>query len=203
MCYSILIVDDHPIMRTGVLATIQNLTIQSYQAENGKEALSVLANHPIQLVILDIKMPVMDGIDAAYIIRKRYPKIKIVINSRCENFHLINKLIQIGVKGFHSKNDKELIPAIKSAMNGRFFFSTKLVPFVNDLEQKTIKPIQLSSKATRILHLCAAGHSSAEIAAILGLQPGSIETYRKRLLKRYGVSNITEMVDFAHRIGKL
>ncbi len=202
MRHTILFVDDHPTMRLGIKSILQKINPIIYEAGNGVEALAILQQQKISLVILDMRMPQMDGIDAAHAIRKKYPRVKILMHSNCENYHLVNQLIEIGVKGFHCKRDTNLLQAVEVVMKGQYFLSTELRRFVNN-SSHYIKPIQFTSTETKILALCATGLTSQEISNKLGLQVSSIETYRKRLIRRMKAKNITEVVDFAHRIGKL
>lgn len=188
MHHTILIVDDHPTMRLGIKSILQKINPIVHEAGDGVEALTILHEHEINLVILDIRMPKMDGIDAAYAIRKKYPRVKILMHSTCGNYHLINQLIEIGVKGFHCKRDTNLLQAVEVVMKGQYFLSTELRRFVNN-SSHYIKPIQFTPTDTKILALCATGLTSQEI--------------RKRLIRRMKAKNITEVVDFAHRIGKL
>ena len=207
MKLNIIVADDHSLFRKAIKNLLLTTTLAEsvHEASNGKEVLEILKESKVQLILLDVKMPVMDGFDTAVRVSKQFPSIKIVMLSTYDEESLIFNFIKIGISGYMLKNDDQLEEAIQTVMLGSFYFSKELKPIICKAQQtlKNIKPVQLSSREARLLPLLAKGKNSDEIARELSLTKHTVESYRKDLLAKFGVSNCTELVDYAHRTGLL
>ena len=199
--YSILVVDDHPLIRSGLSSFIKamNLSKEVYEAMNGKEALELLQQKAVQVVMLDVRMPVMDGYQTAKQIISKYPMTSIIMLSTYDNKFVLNAFLKLGVDGFITKNDTAIDTAIRSVMNGEIYISPELRGFdSSEYELPELKP-----REAELMELLAKGNTTVEISGILGITPSTVETYRKDILKKFQVHNTVELVDLMHRIGKL
>lgn len=199
--YSVLVVDDHPLIRSGLSSFIKamNLSKEVYEAMNGKEALDLLQQKSVQVVMLDVRMPVMDGYQTAKQIISKYPMTSIIMLSTYDNKFVLNAFLKLGVDGFITKNDTAIDTAIRSVMNGEIYISPELRGFdSSEYELPELKP-----REAQLMELLAKGNTTVEISGMLGITPSTVETYRKDILKKFQVHNTVELVDLMHRIGKL
>jgi DNA-binding NarL/FixJ family response regulator len=203
---SLLIADDHNIILDGItdmLHSDSELKVVS-TANNGAEVLEKLKLTSYDIVLLDINMPVMDGMRCAEEILKIYPKQNIMMLTMNEEKSIIEKMISIGVKGFLLKTtDKEdLINAIKTIHSGKEYFSadvTKLL--ISKKETETFSSLgtlaNLTEREIEIVKHIANGLSSNEIAEQLFISPRTVETHRNNIIKKLGVNNVAGVVRFA------
>jgi DNA-binding NarL/FixJ family response regulator len=179
-----------------------------YMAYDGKQALEIVRQHQIDLALLDVRMPIMDGLQAAEIILKEHtPTLIIGMTSFDEEATLLD-LLRAGVHGIllkRSANLAELTTAINEVINGRNYYHEEIQHIV----QKNINRLNLSSRTSfttrelEILRLTCSGKVIKEIAVVLELSTGTVETYRKELLHKTNTKNVAELVTFAHRNGLL
>jgi len=130
----IAIVDDHEFFRSGLkLALKRNKTYElAFDAPNGADFLEKMKSDPVDLVLLDLKMPIMDGYETSLRLKELYPDVKIIILSMFDNSEYVQKLIEAGVNGFILKNigKQELDTALNHVFNGRHYFSSELMTFL-------------------------------------------------------------------------
>jgi DNA-binding NarL/FixJ family response regulator len=207
----LLIVDDHPMLLNGLrqaLSEHSNLTLAGETA-TGEEALNLARKLTPDLVVMDIHLPDLNGIEATRKILKAQPSIKVLIFTRDPNRKLVQEALQAGASGYVLKTGKveELIHAIEEVMAGNLYLSAEVSAEIVEDYQKTLtgkvdssKPV-LSKREKQLLRLIAMGLRNKEIASELKLSPNSIETYRARLMKKVGYRNTAELVRFAIREG--
>lgn len=199
----VILVDDHEIVREGIKSLIEDFAVVIAEASNGREFLDLLKTLKPDLVLMDIVMPEMDGIEAARIAIKKYPDLKIIVLSSMgdtENYH---KMVESGVRGFVIKTSgiSEIETAIKEVSAGRSYFS-------NEILQKIISNITFEKKAaeekrnfskreTEVLKLICDGLSTDEIAEKLFISPETVKGHRSKLLEKSGCSNTAKLVIFA------
>jgi DNA-binding NarL/FixJ family response regulator len=204
---NIIIADDHPFSRIGVRhhLTALDLAETIFEAENGLSVMNLLANQRVNIVFLDVKMPVMDGLETATMILKQYPRVRVVMLSMFNEEALIVNLIKIGVDGYILKDDRNLEEALVTTLKGNFYFSPEVEPYCLRAKEDsyTSKPVTLTPREEKLLPLIARGKNSQEIAKELSLSKFTVESYRKELLAKFDLSNSTALVDFAHRTGLL
>ncbi len=207
----LLLVDDHPMLRTGLreLATrVPNLTLVG-EASTGESALQLAETARPDLVIMDIHLPDISGIETTRRIVQLLPQVKVIVFSSDPARRLVDEALQAGACGYIFKQSavEELIQAIQTVMMGKLFFSRELSAGILEDYRKTLlgasEPSKLlvSERERQILRLIAAGRRSKEIATELKLSPKSIETYRARLTKKLGCSSTAELVRYAIREG--
>jgi DNA-binding NarL/FixJ family response regulator len=207
----LLIVDDHPMLLNGLrqaLSEHSNLTLVG-AATTGAEALELASELKPDLVVMDIHLPDLNGIEATRQILNKQPSVKVIIFSRDPSHTLVQEALQAGAKGYVLKRGsvKELIDAIAAVMSGEIYLSAKVsAGIVEDYQKRllaTVEPAKpkLSAREKQLLRLIAEGRRNKEIATEMNLSANSIETYRARLMKKVGYRNSAELVRFAVREG--
>ena len=209
MTISVFLADDHRILRDGlrVLLESQDDIKVVGEAENGNLAIDGITSIKPNVVVLDITMPELNGIDAAQIIHETSPEIGIVILSIHSDLEHIFRALQAGAQGYLLKESagSEVISAVRSVHLGRRYLSPSIRDAVTEahLQNRQVQsPLDLLSMREReVLQLTVEGHSSAAIGDKLNLSPKTIETYRSRLMGKIGVRELTELVRFAIKHG--
>ena len=201
----ILIADDHTMFLQGIISLLEqepNIEIVG-KAVNGLEALQVIEQIPVDLLILDISMPEMDGIELSKILKKKFPSIKILVVSTHSNVSIISRLIRIGVNGYLLKNAEkaELLKAINTIASGDNYFSeeTEEKHLSNNLriEKQVSTLTELSSREKEILVLIAHEYNTAEIAEKTFISLNTVNTHRKNLLSKLNAKNTAGLVKYA------
>lgn len=201
----ILIADDHTMFLQGIISLLEqepNIEIVG-KAVNGLEALQVIEQIPVDLLILDISMPEMDGIELSKILKKKFSAIKILVVSTHSNVSIISRLIRIGVNGYLLKNAEkaELLKAINTIASGDNYFSeeTEEKHLSNNLriEKQVSALTELSSREKEILVLIAHEYNTAEIAEKTFISLNTVNTHRKNLLSKLNAKNTAGLVKYA------
>ncbi len=206
----IMIADDHKMFSgslKNMLDTTPDIEVTAV-ASNGKELITMLEQYPCEIVLLDINMPEMDGIDASNIIYHRFPKVSIIILSMYNRPEFIRKLTGKGVRGYILKNadPEELVNAIKTVHAGAKYFSPELAlhPEENKGDGATFDDSfnhKLSKREVEILKHISKGKSNTEIAEVLFLSPHTVDTHRKNMMSKLEVHSVAELVKYAVQIG--
>lgn len=196
----VIIVDDHRILRDGIKSLLKEMDDVELVAEasNGLEFLDLLKTCQADIVLMDINMPKMNGIEATREGLIRYPGLKIIVLSMYDDVNYYDSMIQLGVHGFLLKesNYDDLQKAIKSVSEGIPYFSQQLL--LNLLKVKNKSPqISLTSREKDVLNLICLGLSTQEIADKLYLSVSSIEKHRSELLEKTNSANSTALAVFA------
>jgi DNA-binding NarL/FixJ family response regulator len=197
---SIIIVDDHRLFRSGlkfILDASGKYQVIS-EASNGFELMELLENSQPSLVIMDINMPKMNGIEATRLALTRYPNLKIIILSMYGEMEYYNSLLDLGVKGFVLKDadNEEFFLAINKVLSGESYFSQQLL--LNIIRSNShIDPVKLSRREKEILGLISNGLSTQEISGILNISQRTVERHRTHLLEKTGSKNSIRLVIYA------
>lgn len=206
------IVDDYTIFRDGLrvsLASDRELEVV-FEAGNGQETLDYLANTPTDVILMDLKMPVMDGMEATRKIRIEYPDCKIIAITLYDDEKFIIHLMELGASGYLLKNAEsgEIRKSIHAVYQDGYYF--------NDLVNKAllkrlvikgkVKPsfnneAELTDRELQVLKLICQENTAAEIGDIIYLSPRSVEGIRQRLIDKIGVRNTAGLVMYAVRKG--
>lgn len=194
----ILLADDHAIVLEGlkvVLSADEEISVIGTVA-NGEEAIRFVKFNVVDVVVLDINMPIMDGISCARILKRDFPHIKIIILTMYAQKSFVDEILKIGIDGCLLKNNtgKELTEAILRVMSGKKYYD-RLNTFNSDEEE--INQYKLSERELDVLKLMAEGQTSAEMAEKLFLSEHTIKTHRKNILKKLNVNNSSQAVQYA------
>ncbi len=211
------LVDDHKILVDSLKMSLKDepeieVAITAY---NGKELMEALKSTEVDIVLLDINMPEMDGIETIKVLKKDYPNINVIILSTLDETRLIRQILKLGAMGYVLKNTSkdELVRAINVVYGNNFYFTPSiqkaLTPYIKE------KPVKVKRKAypseghhgaltkreLEILKLIVEEHTGAEIADILFISKNTVETHRKNMVQKLGVKNIVGLVKYAIKHG--
>ena len=193
---NVLCVDDHVVIRKGIRFLLKEIEFVEtvFEAENGKVSLELLNIHKVDIVLMDIRMPVMNGIEATREAMVKYPKLKIIAFSMFEEIEQIKDMIQAGVKGYISKSIKiyELKEALLSVLKGNDFYSKNVSYLMNKEfanKCKEFANIPLTTREKDVLCLICRGYTNHEIAKNLNINHKTVQGHRANLIKKYGVKN--------------
>jgi len=200
--YRVIIADDHSLFRQGlklILTELNNIEVIA-DVPNGKELLEIAGILEPDLIIMDINMPFLNGIEASKILARDHPEIKILVVSMYGDEQYYNSVIENGVKGFILKDadNSELKTAIRDILNGKTYFSQELLLRLIRNRQ-TPSNINLTSREQEILELICQGLGTAEISAKLFLSDRTIENHKANLFAKTGCKNSLSLVIFAFK----
>lgn len=206
----VMLVDDHPIVREGIrsrLASQPNMKVVA-EAENGKEAIRKVQELSPAIVLMDINMPEMNGLEATKIICKVSPKTKVLVLSMHQDKEYVVEIMRSGARGYVLKNSPpmELIRAIETVNAGQAFFSPGIsTVLLDELSRPAAKSgaAELSQREREVLSLIAAENSNKEIADKLGVSVRTIETHRERLMRKLDIHTVAGLTKFAITNGLL
>ena len=212
MTIRVFLADDHAVVRDGLrllLEAQRDITVVGEAADGRETVAQSLQLHP-DVVIMDIAMPELNGIEATHQIRQTCPSTQIIFLSMHSNAEHVFRALLAGARGYLLKEEAgmEVVKAIYAVHAGRRYLSQRITDVVIDdsvfryKSAQTKSPLErLSSRERQILQLVAEGNSSAKIAANLNLSAKSVETYRSRLMRKLGVGDIPTLVKFAVQHG--
>ena len=208
----ILLADDHGIVRRGMrslLDTEPGVEVVG-EASNGREALKLLETLRPDMAILDVAMPMLNGIEVTAQAMKAYPDLKVIILSMYADESYVVRALTAGARAYLLKEatEEDLLPAVRAVSGGRSFFSPAissilLADYVRHLKQRGLEDSYdiLSDREKEVLQLLAEGKSNKEAAAVLNLSLSTVETHRLKLMQKLGLHNTAEIVLYAVRKG--
>ena len=208
----VLVVDDHTIVRDGICALLRlagDIEVVG-EAANGREALEMAKKLMPDVVLMDIAMPNMDGLEATRRIRKEFPKVKVLVLTQYDAKEYVFPVIEAGASGFISKTaaSSELVSGIRSVYRGDSFLSPSAARIlVEDYQQeasirKEQDPYkQLTDREREILKLLAEGYTTRKIADMLVISVKTVEGHKTNLMSKLDIHNRTDLVKYALRKG--
>lgn len=208
----ILLADDHGIVRRGMrsLLDAEHGVEVVAEAANGQEALRAIESLKPDMAILDVAMPLLNGIEVTSRAMKVQPELKVVILSMYADEAYVVRALSAGAKAYLLKEatEEDLLPAVRAVHAGRSFFSPAisallLADYVRHLKQRGLEDSYdiLSDREREVLQLLAEGKSNKEAAAVLHLSLSTIETHRLKMMQKLGLHNTAEIVLYAVRKG--
>ncbi len=198
------LVDDHQLFRSGInfiISDTEDIEI-AFEASNGKEFLNYIENYQPDVVLMDINMPVVDGVEATKRAMEKFPDLKVLVLSMFGEVDYYNTMIDLGVKGFILKDidNDELLEAIRKVHRGGNYFSQELL-----LQLIKNKPedgaIELTRREKEVLELICQGLSNLEISEKLFISQRTVERHRSSLLFKTDSKNSVSLVVFAIKNG--
>ncbi len=208
----VLLVDDHVIVRQGLKALLSDEPDMEVvgEANNGREALEKLAALEPEVVLMDISMPSLNGIEATRQIKQRFPDVKVVILSMHANEEYVFQVLQAGAAGYVLKlsDSMEVLTAIRAALSGGSFLSPPISrTVINDYVRRAEARGQgsdldlLTSREREVLQLLAEGRSNRDIAEELSISIKTVESHRSNIMNKLEVSSKAELIKYALRKG--
>lgn len=201
MTIRVLLADDHAMMRDGLKALLSASPDISVVAEvsNGGDAVRRAQELKPDVVLMDIAMPDLNGIEAARMLRDRCPETRVVILSMHSSSEHVFRAFEAGAAGYLLKESAgtEADVAVRAVHGGQRYLSRAIAALAQAPAGRAGPLDSLSARERQVLQLVVEGHSSAEIAKRVHLSPKSVETYRSRLMKKLGVSDVPSLVKFA------
>jgi DNA-binding NarL/FixJ family response regulator len=206
---TLILADDHQIVRDGIKSLLQSedKIVILGEAENGEHAINLVRELKPDLVIMDINMPVLDGIDATRFITENYPGTRVLVLTMTSEQEHIRKMIEAGAGGYILKNSgmQELISAIQSIAAGRNYFSDEVKDAImQNMVQRQTKndkiagePVPLTRREKDVLNLIVKEFTNFEIAEKLFISVRTVDAHRRNLLEKTGARNTAGLVKFA------
>lgn len=203
----LLLADDHQLITKGIsslLADEEDIEVVEV-CQNGQEALTSLRNTDIDVLLLDIDMPVMNGLECAKQALAEFPELKIAMLSMHDKRAMIEEFIALGVKGYFLKTveKEDLVAGLRKIAGGGEFFPAEVVRALLQKQAEPEVPAQspllatLSVREVEVLKLIAHGKSNKEAAAELFLSPRTVDTHRTNIMRKLEVHNVAGLVRFA------
>jgi DNA-binding NarL/FixJ family response regulator len=206
----ILVADDHPIVRSGlkkVLDAADDLEVVA-EAENGAEAVEIALAEDVHLVILDVSMPGMTGIQAAAELHKRKPELRTLMLSMYDSEQFLFEALKAGASGYVLKSDadQDVVEACRRTMRGQsFLYPSAVATLVRDYVERGRPDDEqfdiLTPRELQVLKLIAEAHSSKEIAKELFISIKTVERHRANILDKLGMTDRVELTRYAIRRG--
>lgn len=213
MSIEVMIADDHAIVRDGIKAVIQSLGNEIEvigEASNGKEVLEMAEKNPAHVYILDISMPMLNGIETTERLVKMNPKSKVIILSMHDDKNFVEKAFKSGAKGYllKSSSSEEIVHSIHEVFNNRFYIDTRVSSFIvrgflgeNYPSEKKDRSSDLTRREREILQLIAEGFSNKEIASQLNLSFHTANFHKKNIMRKLDIHKQTDLVRYALKEG--
>jgi len=199
----IAIVDDHPLVIDGlrsIVDPIQDIDVVG-EAIDGIDLVDLLSKKEVDVILMDISMPVMDGIEATTMVKERYPNTKVLILSMHDQLEHTKKAMNAGADGFLLKNSKgeEIEEAIRTLMQGENFFSQKIMSNAMKAmkSENSREEVKLTERELDVLKLIVQECTTKEIAEKLFISTHTVESHRKNLLFKLDVKGIAGLVKYA------
>lgn len=200
----VMIADDQVIVREGLkkILSLDNEIEVVSEASNGYEVLENLSKHIVDIILMDVRMPKMDGIKCSNLVKKDYPNIKIIILTTFNEDEYIFDGIESGISGYLLKDSEidYIIKSIKEAFNNKMMFDPSVTPkLVNALSNKSTKPNKaeildlLTAREKDIARLVIDGKSNNEISDILFISEGTVKNYISKILKKLNLQRRTQL----------
>ena len=212
MAIRILLADDHTVMRDGLRALLERQPDMAVVAEaaDGRECVRLAEEQAPDVVIMDIGMPNMNGIEATRRITSEHPRVAVVILSMHQDESYVLRALKAGAKGYLLKDSlrAEVIEAIRMVAQGRSFLTRKIgrmlqEDYIRELDSRGLEDSYdlLTDREREVLQLIAEGRTNKEVAGLLGVGLTTIETHRTHILQKLGLHSIPELILYAVRKG--
>jgi len=208
----ILLADDHPVVRDGVRTLLERESDMKVVAEaaDGRECVLLAEEHSPDIVMMDIAMPNMNGMEATRRILAARPQCAVVILSMHQDESYVLGALKAGARGYLLKESVrgEIVQAIRAVFQGRSFLTSKVASllredYINRLQQRGLEDRYelLSDREREILQMVAEGRSNKEVANLLNISPTTVETHRAHILQKLDIHSVPELVLYAVRKG--
>ena len=200
---SILLAEDHALVRAGFKSILQaeaGFEVVG-EAEDGLECLELVRTKSPQVVLLDLSMPKLSGLNAITHIKKRYADTKIIVLTAAETTNVWNEVLELGVSGIAMKSisPKELIQGVRKVMQDELFIHSEIQPILEEAAGLTNK--RLSVREKQVVKLVAEGYKTKEIADMLEISDRTVSKHRENLMTKMGATSTAELTNYANETG--
>jgi DNA-binding NarL/FixJ family response regulator len=200
---SILLAEDHALVRAGFKSILQAEAdfVVVGEAEDGLECLELVRSKSPQVVLLDLSMPKLSGLNAINHIKKRYAETKVIVLTAAETTNVWNEVLELGVSGIAMKSisPKELIQGVRQVMKGELFIHSEIQPILEEAAGLTNK--RLSVREKQVVKLVAEGYKTKEIAEMLEISDRTVSKHRENLMTKMGATSTAELTNYANETG--
>jgi DNA-binding NarL/FixJ family response regulator len=197
----VIITEDHDILREGLQSLLKDEPTIGVVAEaaNGKVLLDYLETTPVDVILMDINMPVLNGIEATKIIASEFPHVKVLALSMLDNSNYVQVMLNAGAKGYvlKSTGKNELVHAIQEVASGKKYISKALECVPSAAGKDLPKPSKLTKRELQVLELLVEGMTNKEIAEKIFLSKRTVETHRKNLIEKTHSKNTSALIRYA------
>lgn len=202
----LVLADDHLLVRQSLRSFLEREGMQvAGEASDGQELIGVVARLSPEVAVLDISMPLMNGLEAAGEIRRASPQTKIILLTRHDEDQYVTEALRMGVKGYVLKNQAatDLVQAIYQVCRGGFYLSPGVSRAVVEafLSKTARPPDPLTSRERQVLQLISEGKSTKDVACLLGISAKTAESHRARLMHKLDIHETASLVRYAIRRG--
>lgn len=205
----VLLTDDHALVRAGLRALLERLSEVQVIAEagDGRSALELVDTHRPEVVLMDIAMAGLNGLEATARISREYPEVRVIILSMLANEEYVRQALRAGAAGYILKEAAftELEMALKAVIDGGIYLcplvARRLAAYVERTDGAGHLLDRLTPRQREILQLIAEGHSTQDIARLLKISPKTVETHRVQLMDRLGIYDVAGLVRYAMHVG--
>ncbi|NIS69191.1 MAG: response regulator [Proteobacteria bacterium] len=210
---TVFLADDHTIVRQGLAKLLEgepNLRVVG-EAENGRETVGKVEKLRPDIVLMDVAMPILNGIEATRQIKKVSPKTKVIILSMHSHDRYISELFSLGASGYLLKDSTglDIIKAIEAAVKGDTYLSPSIsrrviADYVSSKRKKSSQEelySKLSNREREVFQMIAEGLSTREISKILYISPSTVKTHRSNIMEKLEMNNISQLIQFAIKLG--
>ena len=206
MSIRVVLADDHVLVRQSLRSFLEREGIQVVgEASDGQEVIGVVSRLGPEVAVLDISMPLMNGLEAAGEIHRVSPDTRTILLTRHDDEQYVSEALRMGVKGYVLKNQAatDLVHAIQQVCRGGFYLSPGVSRAVAEaLLAKTSRPIDpLTSRERQVLQLISEGKSTKDVACLLGISAKTAESHRARLMHKLDIHETASLVRYAIRRG--
>jgi len=210
MAVKIILADDHTLFREGLLSILNDeLTFNVIaQAENGREVVKMARSMDVDVIVMDIAMPELNGIEATSQVLHDKPDLKIIALSMHSDKHFVTGMLKAGAKGYLLKDcaGSELIRAVQEVLQDRYYISEEISTsvyndYVNKLVEEGAEVSELTGREKEVLQLIAEGKSTQEIAETLFISVKTVEAHRVKIKTKLKLNSIPELTKYAIREG--
>jgi DNA-binding NarL/FixJ family response regulator len=210
MKISVVLVDDHALVRAGLRMLIEAIPDVAVvdEASDGHQAIALAEKHQPHLVLMDIAMPGLNGLEATSRITKQWPNVKVVVLSMHQDDQYVRQALKMGASGYLLKDSAttELALAVRAVSRGETYLSpaaskSVLTDYVQRLRSDESAGVHLTPRQREVLQLIAEGCSTKEVAQRLDLAVKTVDTHRTLLMKQLGVHEVAGLVRYAVRAG--
>ena len=207
----VIIVDDHPLFRIGLKATFKDChpdICVAGEADCGEALFKLLAKTTADLVLLDINLPDISGVEIASRLRRDYPAVKILVVSAENTSETIKSMLELGIDGFISKRKSgtdELAEAVRTVMSGLEYFGRDISAIIYDVfvskKKTTVVTHEFTEREREIILACRDGLQCKEIATRLGISANTVNTHKNHIFSKLGINSTIEVVQYALKNG--